>query len=393
MNRKVNMPIGGPDRLPVSTEGRRPFTGRKLFFKRYKTELKYQAGVIRSVLDWTIWVYMVIPGLVIGGFMYAEAWQEPPGGIPLWLVIAALLLTSIGGNIRTMLEEPDLLFLLQQRGILRQMKRHAYIHSIIQALCATALFIVLALPLLSQKYMMAPFKIGALFISIFAVKISVLTIKKRIVNRYFRFAVILVALLAAAAFLLRLPFGVNGIFGTILAVLLLLYNWSGTGSNHSFFRDIEIEAAEWRKWTGMILHFSPEVENLPSRQKKRPILFPYSERIFNKRSPENGLLEIVLKSFFRNWNEVGSVLQMTSITCFAFVAMPLLFKWGIYLAFLLFLNIWLESSFKRLTESPFFQAVPYDQDIKYSVWPRFRKIIIIPLAILLGLLAGAASFL
>lgn len=382
-----------PERLPLSAEGRRQFTGRKLFFKRYKTELMYQAGVIRSVLDWTIWVYMVIPGLVIGGFMYVEAWQEPPAGIPSALVILALLLTAIGGNLRTMLEEPDLLFLLQQKGILRQMKRHAYINSIIQALGATALFFGLALPLLSIKYTMVPFEIGALFMAIFAVKMSVLTLKKRIVNRYIRFAVILAVITAAAVLLLRHPAGMNGIFGTIIVILLHVYNWSGTGSTHSFFRDIEIEAAERRKWTGMILHFSPEVENLPSRQKKRPILFPYSERIFNKRTPENGLLELVLKSFFRNWNEVGSVLQMTSITFFAIAAMPLLFKWGIYLAFLLFLNIWLDSSYKRLAESPFFQVVPYDQEIKYTVWLRFRKIIITPLAVLLGLLAAAVSFL
>ncbi|RHW37376.1 hypothetical protein D1B31_16585 [Neobacillus notoginsengisoli] len=392
MIRKAIQPIG-TDSFPQLNRSGKRLTGRSLFFKRYRTELKYQAGVIRSVLDWTIWVYLVLPGLVIGGFMYAEALEEPITGIPFQLVVIGLLLTTLGGSIRTMLEEADLLFLLQEKGILREMKKHAFIHSVTRGLMVAALIFGLVMPLLARGYMLGPFEIAALFFAVFAIKLLLMTMNKRIINKYIRIAATFLVLVAGIPFLLLLPAWMYGIVGILMSLVLFAYNWAGTESDHTFFRDIEIEAAERRKWTGMILHFSPEIEHPPSRQKKRPIMFPYSERIFKKRTPENGLLEIVLKSFFRNWKEVGSVLQMASITSFAIFSTPLLLKWGIYLFFLAFLSIWLDSSFKRMATSPFFQVVPYEKDITYTVWPRFRRIIFLPLAALLGILAAAASFL
>ena len=50
----------------------------KLFRDRYIRDRKYQYRVIRSIADWTIIIYLIIPALLFIIFQYRSWWMELP---------------------------------------------------------------------------------------------------------------------------------------------------------------------------------------------------------------------------------------------------------------------------------------------------------------------------
>src|SRR5690606_25987817 len=82
--------------------------------KRHWTE---QFRVWRTALDWTVWVYFIVPGLWIGGGTYREMWLDPPAwlaSLPEALVLIVPMIYLFVGRQRLFLEDADVLFLLQK---------------------------------------------------------------------------------------------------------------------------------------------------------------------------------------------------------------------------------------------------------------------------------------
>lgn len=98
-------------------------TPTQLFFRRAGSDWKYQYGVWKTAVDWTVALYIVIPAVLIGLNGYALLWKNQYGwmeGLSFsWLLIALYLFTW-SGRIRTFMEEGDQLFLLQRKGWVRR---------------------------------------------------------------------------------------------------------------------------------------------------------------------------------------------------------------------------------------------------------------------------------
>lgn len=105
--------------------------GNKLFLRRFIWEFQYQWRVICSILDWSIMLYIAIPALVIIPFFYADFWQNIhiywDARISLALLLTLLLFLSNCGHIRTYLLYPDLLFLIQKKRVIYQLKRNSFL--------------------------------------------------------------------------------------------------------------------------------------------------------------------------------------------------------------------------------------------------------------------------
>ena len=55
-----------------------PVNSRGLLYNRIRQNWKYQYGIIKTIIDWTIMLYLVVPTAVIGGAVYRSWWFDTP---------------------------------------------------------------------------------------------------------------------------------------------------------------------------------------------------------------------------------------------------------------------------------------------------------------------------
>src|SRR5699024_3674163 len=136
----------------------------------------------------------------------------------------------------------------------------------------------------------------------------------------------------------------------------------------------------------MVLGMATSVEKTPIRFGKRPIFLRRSRRFFQNSTPENGLLELLLKGFIRNSVYRGGYLRLIRITLFAIIMLPLWGKWLVFFISVLFFqyNSWLRGLFERLMDQQFFSVVPVNKELRERVWIRFKKCLMIPAISILG---------
>ena len=100
-----------------------------------------QWKVWRTALDWTVWLYFIVPGLWLGGGTYLEIWHHPASwltGMPLWAGERLPLFLIFLGRLRTFTEEADVLFLLQKQTWGRGLKLRGFGYTAFMLLLLTA---------------------------------------------------------------------------------------------------------------------------------------------------------------------------------------------------------------------------------------------------------------
>ncbi|QWC22712.1 ABC transporter permease [Bacillus haikouensis] len=363
-----------------------------LFKRRLTAEWGYQWGVLKTVLDWTIVVYLVIPVMIAAPFVYADMWEHSglywSGRLPFTVLFVLILLVTAGGNFRTYLMEADLLYLLQKKEILVPFKRLGFLYSAAGSVIGVLAAGVITLPLFAGVYGMKAVEVLPLLAAVLAVKLVFMTVKKFTSKGSVIFAVFVLLTAGAVLMVMNAVPALVGVFSLFTAAAVVFYHLKQMPrSDRWFMKEIEIENREKVKYIKLILTYSMEVEKEPVNQRNRPLLmFRGSKRIFKgERSKEDGLLELVVKGFLRR-NYLTLYIQMFLLTMSAVIVLPIWLKWLVFAGFALFIQSWLKSLFKKMLDSTFFAVVPYDKKLEDPVWGRFRKLFAFPV---IGL-AGAA---
>jgi ABC-2 type transport system permease protein len=364
-------------------------SGKQLFKKRLVKEWKSQWKVIRSVLDWTIAVYLAIPAIIAVVVIYTSAWKNDhqywSEGIPFFVLLLIILLLLLLGNFRTYLEEADLIFLLQRKQLLYQLKLYGFLYSAFQAIVGVVFLFIAILPILFTIYKFSIVETMMLFIAVSAFHFLCLTLKKIIRRRLYKWLVFPLCFILTFLLILFANPVVYGIVSIIGISYLIYYHITQlTKQNHWFLKEIEIEGEERRRYTELILNLSMEVEKDTTKQRRKPLLFRQSGRIFRKRNNENGLLELYLKAFLRKKSYVFTYYQLLAVTCTAIILLPLWIKWIVFICFIFFISSWLHSLYAKMIKSPFFSIVPVKKELSDSVWFRFKKVLTIPAIIFIG---------
>src|SRR5690625_1105819 len=100
----------------------------QIFFQRLINEWKFQISVFRTILDWTVIVYIVLPIVVIFSFIYCSWWIEIPDWsilLPNGIFFFIFYLFSLTGQVRTYVQDADQLFLLKHNNIFLILKKIA----------------------------------------------------------------------------------------------------------------------------------------------------------------------------------------------------------------------------------------------------------------------------
>jgi ABC-2 type transport system permease protein len=367
-----------------------------LFFRRLISSWKYQYGVFRSIADWTILLYIIIPGAAILAMMYRSWWAETPGWIanlPLFLLFFLLYVFSWLGNIRPFVQEADRVFLVKNRNLYLGMRKWGFAYSLLFQTVCTVAMIVFLLPFLMNRYLLEWSQIIALLNFFITLKWTIMTVSyhlKRIEKKLKKYVLgfLLFVLFSWFSQLIYSLWNLGAVLPVYITSAILLagtlariYKLLNRVSAMDF--EVKLEQEEKTKYIQWIFMMAPEIEKPAFSVRTKPLLFRKSKRIFKKRTPVTGLIELFLKIFIRNPPYIFSYFQIISISAAGIILIPPLWIKAIVLGIFLFLAYsWLSITWDKTIMSHPFTKKYSEKEFYYfarkrTVWALFILAIMI----------------
>ncbi|MBT2690506.1 ABC transporter permease [Bacillus sp. ISL-47] len=361
-----------------------------IFFSRLISSWKYQYGVFRSIADWTIWLYILLPGTAILVMMYRSWWTETPdwiANLPLFLLFFLLYLFSWLGNVRLFVQEADKAFLFKNRSLYLGMRKWGLGYSFLLQAISTAALILLLLPFLINRYFLEWSQITALLVFFLILKWTIMTVSyqmKRIENKFKKYVLgfllfVLFSWFSQLVYFLWdlgevLPVYITSavlLAGTLARIFQLLNRVSAIDFEVKLDQKVKTKYIQW------IFMMAPEIEKPAFSIRSKPLFFRKSKRLFKKRTPVTGLIELFLKIFIRNPSYIISYFQIISISAAGIMIIPPLWIKAIVLGIFLFLAYsWLSITWDKAIMSHPFTKKYREKEFYYSarkktVWGLF----------------------
>ncbi|MDQ0351912.1 ABC-2 type transport system permease protein [Alkalibacillus filiformis] len=365
----------------------------QLVRKRLLQDFQRQLKVVRTVIDWTIIVYLVLPLVAI--FML-DIWINPNQywneAIPFYGVSLLLLLFCSSGSIRTYLYEADLLFLLQRPDLMKRMRLYSFGLSVVKSIIHISMVILLFLPILLVIYELNVMDFILLILFLIGYKTTVLFIRKRFNHFVVSILLSFIVLVLAGVTLTYTSSSVYAVVGVVL-IFITGYLFMKMDYRRHLLKDIESENDLKNRLINLIFHMSNDVE-VGMRTKPMKWVRLRSRRLFKKRTEENVLLEMLIKSVIRHHKYIGAYLQIILVTLLVIIMVPSYwFVAIIYISFRAFINSWFNSVYSQLVASDFFTVVPYSHSKTIFVRKRFKKWMTFPAIVLVTLVLTAKIWL
>ncbi|WP_347548349.1 ABC transporter permease [Pseudalkalibacillus hwajinpoensis] len=308
----------------------------QLFRKRVDDDRRYKLRTISSALDWTVWLYILIPGLVISVAYYRSWWLEAPewlSGIPEQAAVIPLYMCSISWALRVYSEDADQVYLLQNKTLMNGLKRWGILYSLGKGMLITAIGVGAMLPLLLTGW-------G------WGLERSVLTgVFLLLVSWNGRAAHYFIELAIPSIWIRWLPISllnmcsiglvlvVNGVIwrnewlvlvtGVCLLLLLVVQLKRRLTIQGTFFHDVVKERGYKQNITKILLG---NAASKPLIVRTKPFLFQNSTRLFKKRDPEIRILDVYVKWLLRSAGKMQFYAQVVGWSSAAIVLLPAIVK-------------------------------------------------------------------
>lgn len=303
----------------------------RIFMRKWRENMKEQIGVIRTVVDWTVALYVIVPSLLIGIFQYRTWLVVPPDWleqIPLGLFAVLFAVIASSGQIRSYLDEADSLFLLQNDRLMKSIKLLGAVQSVGKWMLILAALLLLFLPLLRYEMFFSAFIFIAAYQSLtMAVKsyTNGAVRWRRIALKVMTYALSISLFLYVVwavhfGWMINLQLTILSCCLFVLAGLLIYYR---AAKRRYFTVDVEVDQQLKTKLAALIL-----AQSMPQKGTKlrKPWLFRHSKRLITPRTPVNIYGEIAIKSFYRDPNKRNLYLSTLGIGSTAIVLTPLMLK-------------------------------------------------------------------
>jgi ABC-2 type transport system permease protein len=345
----------------------------RLFLIRLKNNGKEQFRVWNSVLDWTVWLYLVIPGLVIFGGLYRELWQRLPEwaiDVPwtaLYPVVIFVLMAF--GRIRTYVEEADRLFLLQRPRWLQMLKRYGMFYSFLKQALVLLIPFAILLPFLIRAEGMEWEHIGAayLYAWLYGMFTSMVFHQlKNIARGWRQWLLQLVTLIVlAAAYLIPMLMLSPGSsrfipawIGMSLVFLLSLFVCLRTGIHY----EAEVRSERNARLSSTEFLMSRIIPSKPIVKVKRPLLFRRSQRLFGGTDAGTLLAEMRLKAFLRSMMPLRVWIGFLFVTSYASTLVSPPAAFALIIGFLIIGVSWLRMQWEQWYAEEFVAQFPWKGD-------------------------------
>lgn len=380
------------------------FTVKQLFIRRLGAYWIYQIRLLRMIVDWTVALYIVIPGLLFAGYEYASWWKSTPfwlEWVPFLVIVLILFQLATSGTVRLFVEEGDQLFLLRHVNWMRGILTRGITYSIIVHFAASLVFVLLLAPLMLNYYLFSPLQIIVTSLLICCFRVSTTLAVHSLSIQYngwsYGFRIVILYLSIAALFIPTLfylidwPLLVLVLCGILSLISIKMVNYR-LNVKGSFFHDIAHEQKQHMKIAAILLRGI--VEKKPKYRRKSPRLFANSNLLFKLRTPANGLAEMCIKSFSRSWPQLKIYLLLVALggSLLGLPILPVWMKGIVWLSMAFILCYFLKNYWKDTLTSDFVQLFPWKQMDKIAGAQKAVFIMVLPGFLLITLVLGLSSF-
>ncbi|MDZ5472578.1 ABC transporter permease [Bacillus sp. 31A1R] len=350
----------------------------ELFFARVRSEWKFQYGVIRSIADWTIILYILIPWLAVLAMVYRSWWIETPQwlvGSPLSLFFLVGYLIAWSGSFRTFISEGDRVFLIKNRKLFLSLKQWGMYYTLIIQFLLIGFFTVMCIPFFIKNYGLTGEEIIYYFLLFFGLNVFLMYVKiclrniqrnifRKVIGIFYFFTIGAISYIIYGLWL-------NKFFLFLLLIIIVtftvaIFYYKKTLNRTSLFdTQLQTEKEEKLKYISAIYQLSYEIEKTSKVSRSKPLFFRHSKTIFKDRNARNAYIELFIKIFIRNKSYWQTFLQMIFVTASALIIVPPIWiKVLLFGGFIFMLYYWLSIVWERIIVShPLFKK--YKNDDSY----------------------------
>lgn len=343
-----------------------------LFRRRLRSHFKETAAALRSVVDdWTVLLYILVPGLLLAGRFYYGFWKEP---LPEWagmlsfpMVPLSLLLIALTGDILLLVREGDALFLVQRREWLRGIMLRSGWYSMAAAAAKTSLCFLVLLPFLVRRFHADGLYAGGLLAFTVAFEwvlmwsrhlVKVQTKGMRRWLLYVPFAVVPCAVYVGAVLMFSQQAAMLWAGALGLALLSLLLLRARLGLRGTFMADVQEDLARRTRLTGLLL--SQSVDQ-PRRVRSKTWIFRKSRHVFRSREPAKRIAGAMVKSLLRHPGQRSLYLRFAGISTMVLVTLPVKMQIVAFAALHALIAYWLFLQWSAFRKDPFIALLPWPE--------------------------------
>lgn len=315
---------------------------KQQFYKRLRYEWQRKWKSIRSVTDWTVALYIIIPAVIFSGIYYRSLWtRELTVEEPAYFLIGLFVFffATYSRGMRSFFEQADSLFLIQHPVHMQKLIKCGMLYTCIRISIMNSIVTLIMLPILVKSMGASLLQVVLFWLSFIVFRCMLSLLVRYIdVRGGKRWVLWIVKIIVFFMSFICLGSGVflgfkHPVYAVLFIIALigisLILIKQKMNYQRFFFKEVEKETEESMRWTREIMHFSGQTTK-PSNNS-RPWLFPRSKHILGKKS-DSRIIESFIKEYFRSGTSLSFYIKIILMSATSIKVTP----WWIALIIIVF---------------------------------------------------------
>lgn len=376
----------------------RQYTPLRLYRRRHKEHLREQWNNLKLVVDWTVWLYLLIPGVLYLSGWYISLWSKP---LPLWasntplpLVTLIIEIVMLTGGVLLFVEEADVLFLksqkrwmqtLMRQGMYRACTLHMGKMMIVTGLTAPLWYRVYGMSVTEILFLCLWFGAAASFQAIAVHMIKVRYTGWRLGIRIVPLVVAMGIIMIAVTSFVHVQMGAIFIALGCTILLTILLGRIRLQMEGTFEGDVREDLRTRVKLTAILIS---QAVNKPKAPRTKTMIFRKPRKLLRNRSIANRTAETAYKAFFRESSTLKLYFQMGSLSIAAVALPPFPVNVIVCGLLIIMLTVMFYRSWDHFATSDYVKLISYDPDALHRAGLMMVRMLFVPIGILMGLALG-----
>lgn len=380
----------------MKSRGTYQFTGpSNLFWRRLKEYARNQMTVYRSISDWSVWLYVLIPGVLLSARLYYDLWVV---GLPSWsealpgsIFPSLMVLLMYRASILLFVQEGDVLFIRRAHRFMSGIMLRGAIYSMTMMIITSTVVFVILLPFLVQRLDLNA--VEALSYLIFSITASWIVAWSRhmiSVNyvgwRRQLFLIptigVLCSLYAQVTFIWMDEPQKLLLISFLLLCIVFLFISVRLKMQGTFMNDVQEDNKLRVRLTGLMLS---QAIDKPRATRTKTWIFRNSPYLYRSRSAERRMAGAAVKSSFRNPQDLKLYVQFTGVCVLAMIWPPFIIKCILLLATYILFTYWHYLCWVRFVNDEWIALLPWSLDLTAQARTIAIRTLLLPFTVIISL--------
>ncbi|WP_181150819.1 ABC transporter permease [Paenibacillus sp. PCH8] len=376
------------------------YTPYRLYKRRRQEHFREQLKNLKLVVDWTVWVYLLVPGVLYLIGYYTSLWTKTlpawATGLPLPVLTGLIDIVMLTGGVLIFVEEADVLFLKSRPLWMRTLMKQGLYRACLQHLGKMILITALTAPLWSRVYEMSNLQIVLMAVwfgivsSFQAIAIHMTMVRYTGWRRWIRLIPLMIAIgfmtINATSWMVEQTWKI--LLDIVVATLLLIsVGQMRLLMKGTFEGDVREDLRSRLKLTALMLS---RAVSKPRAPRTRTMIFRKPRKLLRNRSIANRTAETAFKAFFRDSATMKLYLQLGGLSIAAVALPPFPVNVIVCALLIIMLTVMFYRSWDVFATSDYVQLITYDSEALHRAGAIMVRMLFIPLGILMGFTLGVA---